>query len=202
MFDPFLREYFDRFAFRSINSADFVAYLQERLLGVLPGVVTADEVGAWLDAPGIPEFAERAVSARFQVVDRLRDTWLATGEVPAGGKSWTTQEWLRFLEPAPDVLSVDQLRQLDREFGLTGTANGEIARRWYSIVAASAYTPAYDELATFLTRVGRMKLVLPVYRALSRTEAGRAFATQVFATARPGYHPITTAAVEKVLATI
>jgi hypothetical protein len=133
------------------------------------------------------------------VVDQSREHWLSTGETPAGAKHWTTQEWLRFLDAAPDVLTADHLRQLDREFALTGTANGEIARRWYSIVAASTYTPAYDELAGFLTRVGRMKLVLPVYKALVRTEQGREFASQVFATARPGYHPITIAAVLKIL---
>jgi hypothetical protein len=89
------------------------------------------------------------------------------------------------------------LQQLDRAFGLTGTANGEIARRWYQIVAASSYEAAYAEMAEFLTTVGRMKLVLPVYQALAGTD--RAFAAEVFAKARPGYHPITTAAVLKIL---
>ena len=199
VFDPFLRGYFDRFAFRSINSEDFAQHLEEHLLHVHPGVVTAEEVAAWLDEPGIPAFAERAVSARFQIVDQLRDKWLTTGDLPAGAMAWTTQEWLRFLDAAPDVLTESQLQQLDRVFSLTGTANGEIARRWYSIVAASSYLPAYDELAGFLTRVGRMKLVLPVYHALSTTDAGRAFAIEVFAAAKPGYHPITTAAVQKIL---
>ncbi|MFI5707383.1 M1 family metallopeptidase [Kribbella sp. NPDC051620] len=199
IFDPFLRGYFDRFAFQSINSDDFVEHLQEQLLAKHPGVVTAAEIAAWLDEPGIPAFAERAISARFEIVDESRARWLATGELPDGAKHWTTQEWLRFLDAAPDVLTAEQLRQLDREFDLTGTANGEIARRWYAIVAASTYTPAYGELAAFLTRVGRMKLVLPVYKALVRTEDGREFASQVFETARPGYHPITTAAVLKIL---
>lgn len=198
-FDPFLRGYFDRFAFRSINSEDFVGHLQEQLLDKHPGTVTAAEVAAWLDEPGIPAFAERAVSARFELVDELRERWLTTGELPDGAKQWTTQEWLRFLDAAPDVLTASQLQQLDREYALTGTANGEIARRWYTIVAASAYTPAYDELADFLTRVGRMKLILPVYKALANTEAGRDLANHLFATARPGYHPITTAAVLKIL---
>ncbi|GAA1568829.1 M1 family metallopeptidase [Kribbella sancticallisti] len=199
VFDPFLRGYFDRFAFRSINSEDFAEHLREQLLDQHPGVVTEAEIAAWLDEPGIPAFAERAVSARFEVVDELRDRWLTTGELPDGASRWTTQEWLRFLDAAPDVLDASQLQQLDREFGLTGTANGEIARRWYSIVAASSYTPAYDELASFLTRVGRMKLVVPVYKALMSTEEGRELAGKVFATAKPGYHPITTAAVQKVV---
>jgi leukotriene-A4 hydrolase len=89
------------------------------------------------------------------------------------------------------------LQQLDRAFGLTGTANGEIARRWYQIVAASSYEAAYAEMAEFLTNVGRMKLVLPVYQALAGTD--RAFAAEVFAKARHGYHPITTAAVQRIL---
>jgi aminopeptidase N len=197
VFDPFLRGYFDRFAFRSINSADFVAHLEEHLLAGHPGVVTDAELAAWLEEPGIPVFAVRAVSERFELVDEARDRWLTTGELPAGAAEWTTQEWLRFLDAAPDVLGATQLQQLDREFSLTGTANGEIARRWYQIVAASSYEAAYADLASFLTKVGRMKLVLPVYRALAGTD--RAFATEVFAKARPGYHPITTAAVQKIL---
>ena len=199
VFDPFLRGYFDRFAFRSINSDDFAGHLQEHLLDKHPGVVTDAEIAAWLDEPGLPRFAERAISARFEIVDELRERWLTTGELPDGANRWTTHEWLRFLDAAPDVLDASQLKQLDNEFALTGTANGEIARRWYSIVAASSYSPAYDELARFLTRVGRMKLVLPVYKALVSTDAGRAFAVQVFETAKPGYHPITIAAVQKIL---
>ncbi|WP_405058878.1 M1 family metallopeptidase [Kribbella sp. NBC_01505] len=197
VFDPFIRGYFDRFAFRSINTDDFVGHMQEHLLDVHPGVVTDAELAAWLEEPGIPAFAERAASARFQVVDAARTQWLTSGELPAGAGNWTTQEWLRFLDAAPDMLSPEQLLQLDRAFGLSGTANGEIARRWYQIVAASSYEAAYAELAAFLTEVGRMKLVLPVYRALAGSD--RAFASEVFAKARPGYHPITTAAVQKIL---
>ena len=32
--------------------------------------MTDAELAAWLDEPGIPSFARRAVSERFQVVDR------------------------------------------------------------------------------------------------------------------------------------
>jgi hypothetical protein len=62
------------------------------------------------------------------------------------------------------------------------------------------YAPARPGIAAFLQRVGRLKLILPTYSALVKTQDGLAFARDVFDKARPGYHPITAAAVEAVLA--
>lgn len=194
VFDPFLRGYFDTFAFRSISCADFVAHLRSSL--PLDGVVTETELSAWLDEPGIPAFAEREVAPRFDAVDAAREAWLEGGALPDPA-GWTTHEWLRFLERLPDRLSVEQVEELDRAFRLTGTPNGELARRWYALCAYAGYEQAYDELAAFLNRVGRMKLVLPVYKALAASS--RPLAEELFANARPGYHPITTAAVERLL---
>jgi hypothetical protein len=55
-------------------------------------------------------------------------------------------------------------------------------------------------MSLFLRKIGRRKLVMPTYEALARSEEGLAFATQIFAMARPGYHPITSASVEALLA--
>src|SRR3546814_244193 len=70
-FDTFLRGYFDHFAFQSISSDDFRAYLNTHLLAAAPGVVSPAEVDAWLDQPGIPKFAQPAHSARFDAVDEI-----------------------------------------------------------------------------------------------------------------------------------
>ena len=193
-FDPFLRGYFDTFAFRSISTPDFLGYVRENLLD---DTVSEDELAAWMTGPGIPGFAGRASSPRFSAVDAARESWLAGGALPET-TAWTTHEWLRLLERLPDDLGADRLAELDHAFLLTGTPNGEIARRWYSLCGYAGYEAADDELAAFLTRVGRMKLVVPVYKALA--ESGRTdFAHEVFDRARPGYHPITTAAVAKIV---
>ena len=55
-------------------------------------------------------------------------------------------------------------------------------------------------MAEFLQRVGRRKLIMPTYEALVKTPEGLKFAEDVFAKARPGYHPITTGSVEAVIA--
>src|SRR5690606_31663078 len=104
-----------------------------------------------------------------------------------------------FLESMGDTLRVEQLEQLDQAYGFTGTANGEIAMRWYPLAIRSGYPPAQEAAGAFIQRVGRRKLILPIYQALATTAEGRAFAREVFERARPGYHPITTASVQALL---
>ena len=92
------------------------------------------------------------------------------------------------------------LAKLDQAYKLTGTPNGEIAMRWYPLAIRSGYTQAQEAAGEFIQRVGRRKLILPIYKALVATPDGLAFAEQVFAKAKPGYHPITTASVQDMLA--
>ncbi len=54
-FDPFLKSYFNHFAFQSISTEDFLAYLKANLMDKYPGKVTEDEIKAWVYGPGLPE---------------------------------------------------------------------------------------------------------------------------------------------------
>lgn len=200
-FDPFLKEYFNHFAFQSINSAQFAKYAQQNLLMKYPNIVSQAEFDAWLYDPGIPPTAPQTQARRFGVVDSARLAWLGTGQLPPDAitKAWTTQEWVHFIESLPETLTQDQLTQLDGAYAFTGTMNGEIAQRWYPLAVRNGYTQANDAIAAFLKRIGRRKLIMPTYNALVQTEAGLALAKQVFAEAKPGYHPITTGSVQKAI---
>jgi len=61
------------------------------------------------------------------------------------------------------------------------------------------YQPAFVPMANFLQRIGRRKFVLPLFTALMKHPAHQAFARQTYASARPGYHPITRASVDAVV---
>ena len=200
-FDPFLRAYFDHFAFQSIDTRQFREYAQKNLLGKYPNTVTQAEFDAWLYEPGIPPTAPLAQARRFGVVDSARLAWLGTQQLPPAAitDAWTTQEWVHFIESLPKTLTIAQLAQLDGAYGFTGSMNGEIAQRWYPLAVGNGYTQANDAIAAFLQRIGRRKLIMPTYTALVRTEAGLALAKDVFAKAKPGYHPITTGSVQKVI---
>jgi leukotriene-A4 hydrolase len=200
-FDAFLRGYFDHFAFQSITSAQFADYAKANLLARYPGKVTEAEFDAWLYQPGIPNFAPATESARLTAVDTAREQWLANGQLPATTLSaaWSTQEWVHFLDGLPAQLQQTQLQALDMSYHFTGTANAELAQRWYPLTVRSAYLAAQPAMAEFLSKVGRRKLVMPIYTALSKSPEGLAFARDVFAKARPALHPITIGSVETVL---
>jgi leukotriene-A4 hydrolase len=202
-FDPFLREYFNNFAFQSIDTQQFADYAKKNLLAKYPNVVTPAEFNAWLYDPGIPPTAPLAQARRFGVVDSARLAWLGSQQLPPAAitDAWTTQEWVHFIESLPETLTLEQLAQLDGAYGFTGTMNGEIAQRWYPLTVRSGYTSANDAIAAFLQRIGRRKLIMPTYSALAKTEAGLALAKDVFEKAKPGYHPITTGSVQEVIDT-
>ena len=201
-FDAFLKEYFDHFAFQLISSAEFAKYTKANLLDKYPGRVSQAEFDAWLYAPGVPDSAPATTSARLNAVDAARNAWLTAGTVPATAltEKWTTQEWVHFLEGMPAVLSEAQIKALDAAYKFTGTPNGEIAQRWYPLTVRSGYLAARPAISDFLSRVGRRKLVMPIYDALAKTPDGLRFARDVFARARPGLHPITIGSVETALA--
>lgn len=201
-FDAFLRDYFDHFAFQSITTQQFADYAKQHLLDKYPGKVTQAEFDAWLYEPGIPDTAPQLVSPRFDAVDAARKAWLDGGALPekALTSKWTTQEWVHFIEGMPERLPAEKLAALDAAYHFTGTSNGEIAQRWYPLTVRSGYTQARPAMAEFLQRIGRRKLIMPTYEALAKTPEGLAFAEQVFARARPGYHPITTGTVQQVIA--
>jgi len=201
-FDAFLRQWFDQHAFQSVDSDQFVAFLKSGLLADQPEAVTAAELDAWLYQPGIPDTAPQITSPRFAAVDAAREAWLKrrTAARDLKTSAWTTQEWVYFLEGLPEMLDAERLVDLDTTFRFTGTSNGELAQRWYPLSVRSEYFEARPAMSLFLRKIGRRKLILPTYDALVQSEEGLAFATQIFAMSRAGYHPITAGSVEAVLA--
>jgi len=200
-FDEFLRCYFDRFAFQSITTADFVRYLRENLFATDGERAARVPLERWLEEPGLPPGAPRPVSARLQAVAAMAGDWSAgstrTSDVPFG--SWTTQERLAFLRGLPTPLDTARMAELDAAFGLTATGNNEIAFQWLRMAIRAAYSAADARLEDFLVSIGRRKYIKPLYEELAKTPAGRERALAIYRKARPGYHPIAQTTIDGIL---
>ena len=200
-FDEFLRGYFDHFAFQSITTADFVAYLNEHLLADDAIVQERVPVEEWIRQPGVPASAPQPASNAFRAVETQADRW-ATAQSPAADletAGWTTHEWLHFLNVLPETLTRLQLGDLDAAFHLTDSGNSEIAHQWLLIAIRNDYRPAADRLERYLLGIGRRKLIRPLYEALAATPDGRARALSIYRRARPGYHPISADSIDQIL---
>ncbi|MFC5742498.1 M1 family metallopeptidase [Dyella tabacisoli] len=201
-FDAYLKGYFAHFAFQSITTEQMLDYLKPNLLDKYPGKMSMDEVKVWVYDAGLPKDAPLPDSPRFNAIDKQRSDFLA-GTLAADKldtKGWNTQEWMYFLDRLPDVTPLDKIKQIDAAWHLTGTPNAEIGMRWYSHAIAAGDKDVWPAAAEHMTRIGRLYLTTPLYKAFVKTPAGLAYAEQVYAKAKPGYHPMTQAAVEGIIA--
>jgi aminopeptidase N len=201
-FDAYLKGYFNHFAWHSITTEQMLAYLKPNLIDKYPGKMSWDEVNEWVYGIGIPKDAPIPDSPRFDAIDRERAQFLA-GKLAAGkldATDWNTQEWMYFLDRLPDTPPLAKMQQLDAAWHLTGTRNAEIGMRWYVHAIAAGDKAAWNAAAEHMTRIGRIYLMLPVYSAFAKTPDGLAFAEQVYAKAKDGYHPLTRMAIERVFA--
>jgi leukotriene-A4 hydrolase len=195
--DEFLRGYFDRFAFQSVTTEQFVTYLQEHLFARHPDAARQVDLRAWIYGPGLPPDAPEPVSLAFAEVEREIDRFM-TGRHPSQLEvdGWSTHEWLHFLRNLPQPLDHSQMALLDEGFNLSQAGNSEILFAWLINVIRNQYSPAYGALERFLTEQGRRKFVLPLFRELAATPEGRKLAAAIYQKARPGYHAITIQSVD------
>lgn len=189
-FDPFLKSYFNTYAFESVLTEDFLGFMDANLRNKMPDAVTDAELQEWVYGEGLPATIANPQSDAFDKVS-AQSARFVSGDIKANGLNtaeWSTHEWLHFLNNLP-ALSDAQYADLDAAFALTGTQNAETAFAWYMQAIKADYAPAMPALEQFLLDVGRGKFIYRLYGALA--ENGKAdMAARVFAQARDGYHPI------------
>lgn len=192
-FDNFLRAWFDRYAFRSVDTKTFAARVHEQL-------GTKVNLEPWLREGGVPTDAAPCPSATASRIEAEAASFVKTGTLPDAG-AWTTTAWVVFLRALPDDIARDRVMALDVMFNLTKTANAEIAMHWLPIVVAADIQDDAPAVTAFLSTVGRLRMVMPLYRAMmAKNDFWRDLAKSTYERAKPVYHPITREAVGSVLA--
>lgn len=200
-FDAFLRSYFEHFAFQSITTGQFAAYLGRHLLQGDPGLAARANVAEWLYQPGIPRGAPVLTAEALSQVEAQARAFAAgsTRAADLPGQRWTTQEWLHFLTTLPPDLPRGRLGELDEAFGLTRSGNAEVVFQWLALAVKHRYEPASGRLEDFLTSQGRRKFLKPLYEELVKTPEGKERAQRIYRKARPTYHPIAVETVDAIV---
>ncbi|MBT8092317.1 MAG: M1 family metallopeptidase [Gammaproteobacteria bacterium] len=194
-FDKFLGTYFETFAFKTITTERFLDFLDANLLSVAASTVSRDDVEQWLYEPGLPPDAPVPTSATLTAAAAVAARWasgeLDTAAIPIG--EWSAHAAVHFINSLPADLSDERLSELDAALGLSKTSNAEIARTWFIQVAERRHEAAYGDMAAYLNRYGRGRLIFPIYMALANNGSDRELSLQLFEQARAAYHPLVSA---------
>ena len=200
-FDAYLKGYFDRHAFQPVTSAIFLADIRANLVKGDPALEKKLKLDEWVYQPGVPDNAVPADPKAFAAIDAASAAFAKRGAPDkAAWAAWNTDERLRFLNRLARKQDKARLSALDQAFGLDSTRNDEVLFAWLDLATRNRFDPAVPALKRFMTSVGRGKFVRPLYKTLYADAAwGRPLARQIYAVARPGYHPLVTREVDKTM---
>ncbi|WPO80621.1 hydrolase/aminopeptidase [Flavobacterium sp. KACC 22761] len=198
-FDPFIKNYFDSHAFKSITTEDFVKYLNENLIKGDKALADKIQLDNWIYKPGIPSNILPVSSAEFDAIDAIQKSWRETGVAGLSKKITTTAEKQHFIDHLPADITVKEMEAIDKEFNFTKGGNFIIKRQWFVQALRHQYKPAYPAIEQFLIGISRTGSVMMLYKEMVKTPEGKVWAKQVFDKAKSGYHATTIQAVEGVL---
>ncbi len=198
--DAFLKNYFNTYAFQVMNTDYFVNYLNTELLDQNPEWKAAIRLEEWVHQEGIPDNIPVPTSTKFEEVDTQLGNWKeGTASSELNTEGWSTPQWLYFIRSFPDELSQEQMSSLDETFGFTTSGNREIQSAWFEKVLPNNYAKADAQAETFLTVVGRRKFLVPIYKAILASDAGKERAMEIYKKARPNYHSVSTGTLDNLL---
>ena len=198
-FDTFLKGYFDTYKFQTLTTEDFVTYLDENLLKKHNISFNTEE---WIYEEGIPENHIQIQSPRFEIIQKHAVELKTNGTaIPKELKreNHITQEWLAFIRNFDGQLDPEKMQSIDKQLNFKGSGNAEIMAEWFVLGIQSGYLDIRESMAAFLTKVGRRKFLSPIYTALAKTEDNKNWALEVYKSARPNYHAVSSGTIDNIL---
>lgn len=215
VFDAFLKNHVETFSHKSITTQDF----KDNLYRFFSSNYGAEKVAildtvdwdAWFNKPGMPPVKNTFSRTLSSACEALAESWhahrltppdaLPTHFHPSDTAQFTSPQTVVFLERVGSLepkLGVDVLAVMEKVYGLKGSRNCEVKTRWLLVCLEGGRVDVFGEVVEFVTKMGRMKYVRPLYRALAKCNAtGKELARETFKKHKSFYHPICAALVEK-----
>ena len=198
-FDVFLKEYFNRHAFQSITTEDFVKYFNDHLIKGDKALAEQIKLEEWVYTPKIPSNIITPVSEDFDAIDKLQKTWRKTGIKGLSKRIKSTNEKQHFIDYLPNNITEKEMSDIDKELNFTKGGNFVIKRQWFVIAIRQQYKPAYPAIEQFMIATSRTGSLQTLYKEMLKTPEGKIWAKNIFDKAKSGYHLTTVQDLQKTL---
>lgn len=187
IFEPFLRSYIDHFAYKSIDTDDFLSYFRGYFNG--SSALASIDLDTWLYSPGMPDkpnfnasLAEqsRDLAAQWQLLD------LETHLTPSFQNKYLElsalqqQEFLATLIKSDPVLSAAKVEKLNDLYGLSNSTNYYILVPFTRLGLAAKWEPSVERAVEIVSSQGTYEFTKPLYKDLYSWEDKRQQALDTF----------------------
>lgn len=206
VFEPYLKAHVEMFSHKSITTTDFKDFLFKYFTDNNPEKIkileNVDWEG-WFHKPGMPIVQNTFDDSLAKMCIKLAISW----DSSRTSKSYPTNkdefsnlssnQKIMFLEKMMEKppFPIDSLQAMDSLYNISEITNSEIKFRWQMLSLSSNYEKVYPDVVNFISKVGRMKFVRPLYRSLFKVQPS--LAKDTFTKYINFYHPICSAMVAK-----
>lgn len=198
--DAFLNRWFSEHAFTSVTTEQFVDFIHKHLFRKGSDWDKKSKLNDWIYQPGLPENYLTPISSKLDSAAAEARAFLKGKTASAlNVKNWSSHEWQYFLRQIKELVTADQMKELDEVFHLTASGNSEIAVLWLEAAIEHHYRPAYPAIEAFLNRVGRRKFLLPMYSAMKKSDEWNSRVNEVYSNARSNYHAVSRKTLDEML---
>jgi len=195
-FDRFTHKYIGKHRFTSVDTMEFLDFLNNEL----PTVQEQIDINEWVYGTGFPVDAPVIETNMLADIDQLivaYERGLKPDLVQVEG--WSTFQRMLFLQSLPIKMSVDDCIYFENLFDLKNSRDKHLQSEFYKRAINSGYREILPDIVSFLNTVGRGLLILPVWRALASTEWSKALVDNLYQQCKTRLHPMMNQVLEKML---
>ena len=221
-FDRFLKHYFNVFQFKTVSTAAFITEMENNLLLSKKLSFDYDE---WIFSNGLPKNSVIINSSRLKRMESLAKRFSAGENVfePVVSYQWQkiknskkkkrikivskikrddfiVQEWQTFIRGLSDDISIEKLKYLDATFNFSTWGNSEVMAEWFVLNIHRENRVIRPAIEKFISKVGRRKYLLPIYKALVSNPEDKLWAKKVFDNSKAYYHAVSRNSIAKLFA--
>ena len=221
-FDRFLKHYFNVFQFKTVSTAAFITEMENNLLLSKKLSFDYDE---WIFSNGLPKNSVIINSSRLKRMESLAKRFSAGENVfePVVTYQWQkiknskkkkrikivskikrddfiVQEWQTFIRGLSDDISIVKLQYLDATFNFSTWGNSEVMAEWFVLNIHRENRIIRPAIEKFISKVGRRKYLLPIYKALASNPEDKLWAKKVFDNSKAYYHAVSRNSIAKLFA--
>ncbi|KAH8273583.1 hypothetical protein KR018_002274 [Drosophila ironensis] len=208
VFEPFLRDYLKKYAYKSIETNDFKSALYD----YFKDTDKKDKLGAidwdlWLSSEGMPPVIPKFDESLVNVTKELAKLWSTKSvpelvDSPDIKKNISIHQLIDFLGKLIECKNIVDLTErkielLESTYNLKASKNAEVRFRLNRLIIRARLIKRLDEIISFANSNFRMKFCRPIYRDLADWPEAKPVAVRNFVSIKDQMMAVCSHTIEK-----